>query len=43
MNDYDFLSLAIGFAAAAPLGILAVWFVSWRARSRLTKWRGYNG
>ena len=43
MDNYDSLSLVIGIAAVAPLGILTLWFFSWRTRRRVTKWRGYTG
>jgi hypothetical protein len=42
MNDNDFLSVAIGFASAAPVGILALWFILWRARTRVPKWHGWD-
>jgi hypothetical protein len=42
MDNYDSLSIMIGVAAVAPLGILLLFF-AWRTRRRTTKWRGYTG
>jgi hypothetical protein len=43
MSTMDFWSVAIGFAAVAPLGLLAVWAVERRERRRMPKWNGWPG
>jgi hypothetical protein len=40
MSTMDFWSIAMGFAAAAPLGLLAIWAVERRERRRIPKWAG---
>jgi hypothetical protein len=40
MSTMDFLSVAMGFAAAAPLGLFAMWAVDRRERRRIPKWAG---
>jgi peptidoglycan/LPS O-acetylase OafA/YrhL len=42
MNTLDFWSIALGFVAAAPIGLLAFWVVERRERRRIPKWHGWE-